>query len=211
VGIVGLAAPPYRIETDRLVLRCWEPRDAPLLKEAVDVSAEHLRPWMDWLPDEPEELGTVAERLRRFRAEFDRDENWVMGVFAPDESRVIGGTGLHQRVGPGGLEIGYWIRVDATRQGYATELTAALTRVAIERCGADRVELRIDPANEASLGVPAKLGFREEATLRRRLVPLRDGEPRDVTIFVLFARELGGSPCAGARYRGFDAAGRPCA
>ena len=27
--------PPYRIVTGRLVLRCWEPRDAPLLKESV--------------------------------------------------------------------------------------------------------------------------------------------------------------------------------
>ena len=25
---------PYRIETERLVIRCYEPRDAPLLKAA---------------------------------------------------------------------------------------------------------------------------------------------------------------------------------
>ena len=37
---------PYRIETGRLVLRCYEPDDAPLLKEAVDASIEHLLPWM---------------------------------------------------------------------------------------------------------------------------------------------------------------------
>jgi RimJ/RimL family protein N-acetyltransferase len=211
VGIAALAAPPYRIETERLVLRCWQPRDAPLLKEAIDASVEHLRPWMEWVPDEPEELGVFVERLRRFRAEFDRDESWVMGVFAPDESRVLGGTGLHRRVGPGGLEIGYWIRADATRQGYAMELAAALTRIGIEHCGADRVELRIEPTNEASLGVPAKLGFREEGTLRRRLAPLRGGEPRDVTVFTLFASELAASSCASAAYRGFDAAGQPSA
>ena len=35
---------PYRIETERLVLRCYEPDDAPLLKEAVDESIEHLLP-----------------------------------------------------------------------------------------------------------------------------------------------------------------------
>ena len=43
-----LKTPPYRIVTERLVLRCWEPRDAAALKEAVDASLDHLRPWMPW-------------------------------------------------------------------------------------------------------------------------------------------------------------------
>src|SRR5256885_13226219 len=86
---------PYRIETERLVIRCWEPEDAPLLKDAVDRSLEHLRPWMPWAPDEPEPLDTVYERLRTFRAGYDRDENLIMGVFEANESRAVGGTGLH--------------------------------------------------------------------------------------------------------------------
>src|SRR5262249_38083416 len=59
---------PYRLESERLVIRCWSPEDAPLLKDAVDRSLEHLRPWMPWTPDEPEELEVVAARLRGFRA-----------------------------------------------------------------------------------------------------------------------------------------------
>ena len=61
------------------------------------------------------------------------------------------------------------MRASATRQGYITESTAALTRVGFEICEADRMEIHIDPENEASLGVPRKLGYVEEATLRRRL------------------------------------------
>jgi hypothetical protein len=26
-----------------MILRCWNPEDAPLLKEAIDASLEHLR------------------------------------------------------------------------------------------------------------------------------------------------------------------------
>ncbi|HEV8114047.1 MAG TPA: hypothetical protein VGR31_14845 [Planctomycetota bacterium] len=33
-----LRGPAYRIETDRLVLRCFDPNDAVLLKSAVDAS-----------------------------------------------------------------------------------------------------------------------------------------------------------------------------
>ncbi len=104
-----------------------------------------------------------------------------MGIFSADESEQLGGTGLHPRNEPGGLEIGYFIRASATRQGYVTESTAALTRVGFEMCGADRIEIRIDPENEASLGVPRKLGFVEEATLRRRLPARRADVARSAT------------------------------
>lgn len=196
-----MEAPPPRIESERLVVRRWEPADAPLLKAAIDASLAELRAWMDWAPAEPEAVEDIENRLMDFRDAFDARENAIMGVFSHDESRVLGGTGLHERVGPFGLEIGYWIRTDATRRGYATELAAVLTRVGIELCGADRIEIRIDPGNEPSLGIPPKLGFRREATLRRRLAALHGGEPRDVTIFTLFADELAGSPCASFGYR----------
>jgi hypothetical protein len=40
--------------TKHVVVRCWEPRDAPLLKEAVDSSLDELRPWLPWALDEPQ-------------------------------------------------------------------------------------------------------------------------------------------------------------
>jgi RimJ/RimL family protein N-acetyltransferase len=197
--------PPYRIETERLVVRCYDPRDAPLLKEAVDASLGHLRRYMPWTEDEPQPVAEKVELIRRFRAAFDTGENFTYGIFDREEARVFGGTGLHPRVGPGGLEIGYWIRADAVRQGIATEVAAVLARVGVEVCGADRIEIRIEPGNEASLGVPRKLGFAEEARLRRRLVG-RPGEPlRDVVIYTLFREEL--DPSLAPPLRAYDAAG----
>lgn len=199
---------PYRIETERLVIRCYDPRDAPLLKDAVERSREHLWPWMDWTPAEPEPLNDVVQRLRSFRAQFDADENWIMGVFDRDESRILGGTGLHPRGGDNSLEIGYWVAVDAIGQGIATEVTAVLTRVVFELIGLERVDLQIKPSNERSANVARKLGFTHEATLRRRL-PRRDGGPRaDSMVFTLLREELEGSPCMAFDYVAYDAAGR---
>jgi RimJ/RimL family protein N-acetyltransferase len=197
---------PYRIETERLVIRCYEPRDAPLLKEAIDSSLEHLRPWMPWAESEPQSLAEKTELLRRFRSTFDAGENFTYGIFSRDESEIVGGTGLHPRIDPGGLEIGYWVRASATRQGFITESTAALTRVGIEICAADRIEIRIEPRNEASIGVPRKLGFLEEATLRRRLPGRAGGPLRDVTIFTLFREDF--DPSMAPQLRAFDACGR---
>jgi RimJ/RimL family protein N-acetyltransferase len=196
---------PYRIETERLVVRCYEPRDAPLIKESVDSSLEHLRPWMPWALDEPQTLEEKTELARNFRANFDTGENFTYGIFSSDEGEVLGGTGLHPRIGPGGLEIGYWIRASAVRQGICTESTAALTRVGFEICGADRIEIRIEPGNDASFGIPRKLGFAEEATLRRRLDPRQGGELRDVTIFTMFREDF--DPSLAPGIRAYDARG----
>ena len=193
------------------MIRCYEPRDAPLLKEAVDSSLDHLRPWMSWARSEPQSIEQKVELLRGFRSQFDRDENYVYGVFSADESRVVGGTGLHQRGGPGSLEIGYFVRADSLRQGIATELTAVLTRVAFELCGAVRVDIQIEPVNERSAAIPRKLGFVLEGTLRRRLPPHDEqgGPRRDSMLFTMLREELDASPCAAFEYRAFDAVGFP--
>jgi RimJ/RimL family protein N-acetyltransferase len=197
--------PPYRIETERLVIRCYEPGDAELLKEAIDSSIDHLRPWMPWVESEPQTLEEKIALVKSFRSQFDAGENFTYVIFTADESEVLGGSGLHPRVGPGGIEIGYWIRPSATRQGIATEVSAALTRAGFEVCEADRVEIRIEPGNEPSLGIPRKLGFVEEATLRRRL-PGRADEPlRDVTIFTMFREDF--DPAIAPALRAFDAVG----
>jgi RimJ/RimL family protein N-acetyltransferase len=193
--------------TQRLVLRCWDPRDAPLLKEAVDSSLDHLRPWMPWAQDEPQTLAEKVALLRRFRGAFDLGQDFVYGIFAADEGAVLGGTGLHRRVGEGAVEIGYWIRASRVGEGLATEAAAALTRVAFESCGVDRVEIRVTPANSASLAVPRKLGFAEEAMLRRRLPGGRAGELRDVIVFSLFRDRYAETPAARADLAAFDALG----
>jgi RimJ/RimL family protein N-acetyltransferase len=186
--------PAYRIVTPRLVVRCWEPPDAPLLKEAIDSSLDHLRPWMPWAQHEPQTLAEKVELLREFRGQFDLGANSVYAIFDAGEERVLGGTGLHPRIGPDGLEIGYWIRADAVGQGYATEATAALTRVAFEVADVDRVEIRCAPANHASAAIPPKLGYE-----------LR--ESGDDLMFAIAKGDFPGSPCSAVPLAAYDVVG----
>jgi RimJ/RimL family protein N-acetyltransferase len=150
-----------------------------------------------------------VQLLRTFRGQFDRDENYVFGVFAPDESRLVGGSGLHPRGNPGSLEIGYWIAADALRRGYATEVAAVLTRVGFEQIGLDRVDIQVDPKNERSRRIPYKLGFTHEGTLRRRL-ERREGEPRDDSMmFTMLREEYERAPWRDSYpYRAYDVIGR---
>jgi len=158
---------------------------------------------MPWAEDEPQTLEEKVALLRSFRGRFDTDEDYVMALFARDETEVVGGSGLHKRHGEDAFEIGYWIRESRIGEGFATEASAALTRVAFELCEVDRVEIRVDPVNERSRRVPQKLGYIEEATLRRRLAP----GLRDAVIYSIFADGFAGSPAASAVLEAFDAAG----
>ncbi|HET7171703.1 MAG TPA: GNAT family N-acetyltransferase [Gaiellales bacterium] len=187
--------PAYRIVTPRLVVRCWDPRDAPLAKEAIDSSLDHLRPWMPWARNEPQTLAQKVELLREFRGQFDLGSNSVYAIFDRREERVLGGTGLHPRVGPGALEIGYWIRADAVRQGFATESSAALTRVAFEIASTGRVEIHCASDNHASAAIPLKLGYAEQE---------RDGDDR---VFALTAEAFPGTPAAGSPLAAYDVIG----
>lgn len=198
---------PYRIETSRLVVRCAGPEDAATLAEAENASRDELRRFMPWADREPETIDETAAKLRLFRSRFDRAEDFIYFAFDRATGACAGGTGLHARVGPDGLEIGYWVDARRHRQGLATEMAGALTRVAIELCGARWVEIRCARENVASAGVPRKLGFTHEATLRERLA-LPDGTVSDALVFTLLARDYAASAARRVEVAAFDALGR---
>lgn len=170
---------PDRVVTPRLVLRRWRHDDAEMLQRIVTANLDHLRPWMPWIKQEPL---TIVERVRlieQWTQEWERGGDCYLGVFLDGEA--IGSSGYHARVGPGALEVGYWIDQHHVRQGYATELTAALTTAAfgVDRIG--RVQVHTDEANTASAGVPAKLGFRRDRVEARE--PQAPGESGQLVIW----------------------------
>lgn len=202
-----IPGPAYVIHTPRLLLRCWEPADAPRFMRAIEESREHLRRWLPWVKDEPLPLDDQVKRLRALRAAFDRGETFAYGVFSADGSELLGGAGLYTHAGPDAREIGAWLTAGAIRQRFGSEMGAALTRVAFEVDGVRRVEMHCDPRNQASVRVPPRLGFVHEATLRARDL-LEDGTPSDSMIFSLFEEDYPRSPCASAQVEAFDAIGR---
>ncbi|NNC18621.1 GNAT family N-acetyltransferase [Corallococcus exiguus] len=199
--------PAYTVQTARTVLRCWSPADAPLALRAIEASLEHLRPWMEWAKRYPMSVEQQAGQLRRMRGVFDLGQDFAYGVFSRDGSEVLGGTGLHPRVGEGALEIGYWISASHTGRGLATEMAGALTRVAFEVEGVRRVEIHCDPRNVRSSAVARRLGFVHEGTLRQRLVA-PDGALRDTMIWTLLVEEYAASPAAATVVEAFDVLGQ---
>jgi ribosomal-protein-serine acetyltransferase len=155
------ARPPDRpdetLEHGPVTLRRWRPGDADAAYLLVGRSLDHLRPWMPWA------AGYTREAAAGFIVACDRD--WEAGAaynYAIIREGVIAGScGLMARIGPGGLEIGYWVHRAQVRRGLATAAAAALTEAAFRLPGIDRVEIVHDELNVASGGIPRKLGFTE--------------------------------------------------
>ncbi len=201
----NISNPAYRIETARLVLRCYEPADAQMLSDSIAESVDHLRPWMPWAHGEPEPAEAKVEHLKKFRGMFDLQQDYVYGIFNQEETRLLGGTGLHTRLGREQLEIGYWIHKDFANQGLVTESTAALIKVAFEVIRIHRIEIHCDPRNLASASIPRKLGFTHEGTLRSKMRFLDHWI--DSMIWGLVEDEYPGSPSSKADIRVFDVRG----
>jgi RimJ/RimL family protein N-acetyltransferase len=150
---------PQTIEAPPVVLRRYEGSELPSLIEAVTDSIDHLKPWMPWASADPLEP-SLADFVSRAVEDFDHGENFNYAIWDANHLYILGGSGLHPRLGPGRLEIGYWVRDGWRRQGIATAAARSLTTVAFQMPGIEEVHIHCDEANLASAGIPRRLGFR---------------------------------------------------
>jgi len=156
---ISLPVPlPSRIVGDGdLVIRRWAAADAEPMGDMIVENLAHLRPWMAWARDEP----VSAEARHRLFEHWDR--YWASGmgaVYAIDTADgPVGGCSLHRRIGPGVLEVGYWLGRSSTGRGIATRAARALTTAAFALDDIDVVRINHAASNTASGGVAGRLGF----------------------------------------------------
>ena len=167
---------PRLIERADFTLRPWAPTDAPSLARTLSASDAHLRAFTPWVVDGRVPGVSLEDRLAKHAADFAAGAEWVYGMFSPDGRDILGGCGLYPRVGPGAVEIGYWLAVDHTGRGLATQAADALTRVAFDVLRVERIEIRCDRQNAASVRIPERLGY--------RLVDV-PGAPTELLVFSL--------------------------
>ena len=152
-------APPERIETDGLVVRRWVPEDLQASFDAITASYEQLHAWMGWLP-EPRTMEEQREWAEKQYASWPAGRSFSYGIFDAVDGTLLGDIGVHDRQGPGGLEIGYWCHVAHTGKGVITRAARELTRILLGLDGIERVEIHCDAANVRSAAVPERLGYR---------------------------------------------------
>jgi ribosomal-protein-serine acetyltransferase len=148
---------PEELRAGSLVLRSWRADDVPSFQQAVLENLDHLRPWMPWVATEPVPIEERAALVERWARAADEGTDWMVGIFL--DGLVAGSAGLHQRRGPGVLEIGYWVHRSFTGRGIATLTSYLLTEFAFGNEKTDAVEIWHDSANVRSGVVPRRLGY----------------------------------------------------
>jgi RimJ/RimL family protein N-acetyltransferase len=182
---------PERCIDERFVIRCYDIDDGPLLTEAVVSSYAHLAPWMPWASADQSEA-TSQQLVRTFRARYLLAEDFVLGIFAPDEQRLLGGAGFHLREGPldsRSAEVGMWIRASEAHQGLGTRALRALLYWGFTEWPWLRLSWRCDEANRASVGTAHAAGMRLEGVLRSQAADVGDAR-RNTMVFALLRDEL---------------------
>ncbi len=169
---------------DGFALRLMEERHAPALFAAVERERLHLREWLAWVDATRAEDDTLAF-IRSALEQYAAGNGFAAGIW--NQSRLAGTIGLHKidwinrRV-----EIGYWLAREFAGRGVMTDACRAVTTHCFEELGLHRVEIRCAAGNARSAGVPKRLGFVLEATLRE--AHLLNGNFHDLLVFAMLAQ-----------------------
>ena len=179
---------PEQIETARLLLRAPCEGDGAEVNAAIRETYADLHEWMEWasyLPDVEE----TEQRSQRARAKFLTGEDFNGRAYLKTTGALALCAGLHPLDwNVPKFEIGYWCRAAYQGQGYVTETVQALTRIAFDVFGANRIEIRCDARNLRSRRVAERAGYSLESTLKNDMLA-PDGKLRDTLIYALFPQE----------------------
>lgn len=152
-----------RIETERLILRPYEPSDDRDLHELVSQPEV-----MEYIPEDPMTLQEARRIIARLQECYPKNTpekiiKWTLAVVLKETNRVIGSCGL----GPldfstDETELFYALRKEYWGRGLATEAARAVLKYAFETIKIERLVAVTMPANVSSVKVIEKLGLRFE-------------------------------------------------
>lgn len=174
------------IETERLLLRAFEPSDLDAL--AALHGDEDLVRWIPWGPRTREEVEEVLER-KVAATDFRATPNGLGIAVCRRGSRDLIGDFMLVNASSGdrGAEIGFMLAAEDQGRGYAVEASRAILELAFGRLDLHRVFARLEPRNAASAAVLERLGMRREALLVEN--EWIKGEWQSESIYAILERE----------------------
>lgn len=170
------------IETERLILRMWNKRDAAELYEYA--RNPNVGPNAGWKPHESvRDSRTIIEQV------FLVNTTWA--IVHKATGRVIGSIGLEDdsiRKNIRSRELGYSLSEDYWGEGLMTEAAKRMIRYSFEETNITMLMIRTAETNRRSQRVIEKCGFRYEGTLRKSY-RLYDGTVRDTRFYSMLREE----------------------
>lgn len=149
------------IETERLRLRRFEPRDAAQLASyRSEESVALYQSWSEMTREEADAL--IAEQPRHPLAEH---EQWFQIAIADKHTdALIGDIGLCAHAPGTNVEIGFTLAPETQGHGFANEACRAAIDLAFSREGVEVVEAIVDTRNLSAIALVKRLGMSLDRT-----------------------------------------------
>ena len=170
------------LQTERLVLRAFDPNDAVSLHAFAQ--SETVAQMAGFKPHKT--LDDSRKMVQDFMV-----SGAVWAVVEKRTGRMIGFASLHtdnMRYTGHARKLAYTLGEDYWGQGFATETCRELLRYAFEECGCQVLSVSHFPFNQKSRRVIKKLGFTYEGALRHAH-DLPDGSVTDLVCYSLLKSE----------------------
>jgi RimJ/RimL family protein N-acetyltransferase len=179
-----------QLASDRLLLRAFQLDDVDAVYEAVRESLPELSRWLPWCHADYSHAETHEFLNQRGPAFRDQGEH-AFAILDRKSGRFLGATGVNQIDRHGRrANLGYWLRTDATGNGYATEATLMVARWAFDELQLERIEIVAAIGNVCSQRVATRVGAVREGIARKRL---RKGDlQHDAVLFSLIRSDMNG-------------------
>jgi len=157
----------YKDTSFSLLIRSLEEGDAAIIHSAVLLSRENLKPFMDWSHRETS-IEQQREKIKASIASCSKGISYDFAVVDSETKDFLMSASLHapRVLNKKSLGIGYWTSSNYCNKGLATALTKILIVIAFENFECDRVEIACNKANQKSIRVIEKSGFRFECEAR---------------------------------------------
>jgi len=181
---------PVPLETDRLVLRPFEPGDLDALFD-IHSRADVAR-YLYWEPRTREQVRAVLKtKIERAAIRVEGD-SVSLAACVKESGELIGDLTIFWRKAEDRTaEIGFIVHPAHQGRGYATEAGRALLRLTFEDLGCHRVIGRLEARNGASARVLERLGMRREAHFVEN--EFVKGEWQSEIVYAILDREWAGS------------------
>jgi RimJ/RimL family protein N-acetyltransferase len=186
LGLVEVAEPASPLTDGVVLLRPWADEDVPTLVAAIDGDPE-ISAWLELIP-QPYTVNEARSWIALSASMWRERSGSPFAVVVRDEA--VGGVGINWIDREHGVgDIGYWLRRDARGHGYTTRAVRLASEWAFS-VGCERVQLRADAENEASLSVAERAGFKREGIQRSARYNPRLGRRMNFVVFSLLPGEL---------------------
>ena len=159
----ALPAKEIRVD-DEILLRQHIESDRDDMWKALDAGREYMGKYLPWMAAyKVEDDHTRGYSTRQ----LEKDNLDGSGGYIVEYKGELAGTvgfGMPNR--DNGIEVGYWLRQDLQGRGIMTRSVEAIITMLIVEIGLHRVTIRAATSNLPSRGIPERLDFKHEGTMR---------------------------------------------